>query len=899
MVSRPRTNLSALPRILSALALAVLITACTPARKPEAPPVVRPPGEWVPPALVISAFHVAPIMRGGPEESVRIANLGDSPVDIAGYSLSDVFGPAAGRNYVERGEGTRRDIVFPAGTDRTVLQPGQEVTVARDAAAYYRQFGALPDFEMGEDRRFRANDPTVPDMIGVAGRETRRKGPSLWPNWPGNGADVIALFSPPDARGETRVVDVVVYDFNHRARDPLLQGELREYEEMHGLPPGTLWDGPPLDPWGELASPYGPRGRVFARDHDERGRILPDTNSFRDWNNASSRQQLGEDPTHRIKMPGQSRFLSRQRTERATITMTSAPDNNFQGLIDAWNRAEREILVSVYYFGCLDTMEPLVAAIHRGVDVTVWLEGTTVGVKHGFTDSQRYIMQQIEEAGRERSGDPTRGLGRVYWLRTDRELRIANRYIFDHSKYSIIDGRVFIVGSENYGSTGHPIDPTYGNRGWEIQIATPEGEAPLAIVRDALEVFHTDVDPENHRDVIRYNDRPENLDREGRGRYGPPPRGFDPSAHRKPPRGGNYVPIGPPQTITEEATFELVTSPDTSLNENTAILGAIANAKEELLVQHLDLRLYWGVHVRHHPRSPRTTPSLLLEAIIAAARRGVRVRVLLDCSMWGCQLVPEHQDSARDSNDDTVAWLRILAEREGLDLQAQLLDVLGPDDRPGEDREHAGLSKIHNKGLIVDGRTVLISSINGSENSFKGNREMAVLVTNESVASYYRHLFYYDWTTIAAPRDVATHPDAIPGGACSADLTRTGVMLTGLPPETDIYLRVTAFDSDDTNVDPLDPSIKYGPHESAFSLETRARTSPRGALGVSFEVNTSEKLEGDLAGYRIYWGIESGRRASTAEDAKKLGFYQGVSRTMGRSPITTTAGCPIGGVAQR
>jgi hypothetical protein len=45
----------------------------------------------------------------------------------------------------------------------------------------------------------------------------------------------------------------------------------------------------------------------------------------------------------------------------------------------------------------------------------------------------------------------------------------------------------------------------------------------------------------------------------------------------------------------------------------------------------------------------------------------------------------------------------------------------------------------------VDGRIVLISSINYSDNSIENNREAGVIIENEDVARWYREVFDFDW----------------------------------------------------------------------------------------------------------------------------------------------------------
>lgn len=47
--------------------------------------------------------------------------------------------------------------------------------------------------------------------------------------------------------------------------------------------------------------------------------------------------------------------------------------------------------------------------------------------------------------------------------------------------------------------------------------------------------------------------------------------------------------------------------------------------------------------------------------------------------------------------------------------------------------------------MIIDNKTVLISSINWNEQSVRENREAGVLVENKDVASYYATVFLSDW----------------------------------------------------------------------------------------------------------------------------------------------------------
>jgi hypothetical protein len=62
-----------------------------------------------------------------------------------------------------------------------------------------------------------------------------------------------------------------------------------------------------------------------------------------------------------------------------------------------------------------------------------------------------------------------------------------------------------------------------------------------------------------------------------------------------------------------------------------------------------------------------------------------------------------------------------------------------------------GQSRIHNKGIVVDGQRVLVSSQNWSGDGFLRNRDAGLIVNNAEVASYYERVFLDDWNKRAKP----------------------------------------------------------------------------------------------------------------------------------------------------
>jgi cardiolipin synthase len=159
------------------------------------------------------------------------------------------------------------------------------------------------------------------------------------------------------------------------------------------------------------------------------------------------------------------------------------------------------------------------------------------------------------------------------------------------------------------------------------------------------------------------------------------------------------------------ATVTPVISPDTS----DLIYEMINDAKTSIDIEQAYIS-NWS-HERINP---------YISAALNASKRGVRVRVLLD-SYW--YNVEEEED-----NDEMAAFLNAYAKREGLALEARCADLDG-----------SNLLKIHNKGMIVDGEQVLISSINWNENSPSFNREAGVIIRHPGVGDYYTRVFEDDW----------------------------------------------------------------------------------------------------------------------------------------------------------
>ncbi|MEK6851523.1 MAG: phospholipase D-like domain-containing protein [Candidatus Thermoplasmatota archaeon] len=398
-----------------------------------------------------------------------------------------------------------------------------------------------------------------------------------------------------------------------------------------------------------------------------------DTNTSADWNLV------------RVWSLGQSEFSPAAFEFTGVARAFVTPDAGPGPLLDLLGNATTSVDLSLYTLTHDGLGEGLARAAARGVRVRVLLEGAPVG----GLDREEWAI-----AGRLAS------VAEVRFLVDNTILDVQERYRFAHAKYAVIDGSTALVASENWGDSAFPKEPVTGSRGWGLAV----DHAPLAAY--FTRVFEEDFDL-RRRDVSAFAEMA----------VTPVDRPPEPVAPRTPTFAAT--------TISGAFRVVPVLGPDTTLAEDT-ILGALRAATTTIHAEVFYADPRWDVF-----------PNLYLEELLAAARRGVAVRLLLDASEF----------NAKD-NGETVAYLGGIAEAEGLDLETKLVD-LGRHD----------LTRLHNKGFVVDGRTVLVSSINWNRDSPTANREAGLLVENPDVAAFFEAAFAWDWRDDWTPPRADAGPD--------------------------------------------------------------------------------------------------------------------------------------------
>jgi phosphatidylserine/phosphatidylglycerophosphate/cardiolipin synthase-like enzyme len=177
-----------------------------------------------------------------------------------------------------------------------------------------------------------------------------------------------------------------------------------------------------------------------------------------------------------------------------------------------------------------------------------------------------------------------------------------------------------------------------------------------------------------------------------------------------PPLGATQTPVFaqffPATTITAKMTIAPLLTPDPDVYAG-AVKSLISSATRTLYMQFQYIEL---------PKATNSTSQAfvdLVQAVIDRQKAGVDVKIIM-------------------SEFETTGYLE--------QLQAMGLNVV----------DNVKIqNNVHNKGIIVDGQTVLVSSQNWSTDGTLYNRDAGVIIHHPGAALYFQQLFLHDWEHLA------------------------------------------------------------------------------------------------------------------------------------------------------
>ena len=388
---------------------------------------------------------------------------------------------------------------------------------------------------------------------------------------------------------------------------------------------------------------------------------------------------------------------------------------------ERWGRLGGSTFCEDQEFSGESIVTPLIGPTHGLLDVLDWIEEATTSLHlHIYQLSEPRLVQAMIDA-QERGVDVTVVLdagSQGFWSDFDMmsQYGMASElvkagvttywfgdggvepYAYIHSKVAVRDGTSVWISSGNWKAPSMPAPGVRGNVDWGVLIDNVE----LAGI--VLEQMAFDEEP------LRQHISPASASDAPNGWTMPIVEAVD----------GPRAP-----SITATVNGELLTCPDNCIH---GLVELIESADDELLLslQYLDMDWSWG-----------WGDNPIFNALKESAESGVAVRLIIN----GAYLDQDVQDVVDTFNE---VW----NSSDGLDVAAI---VMSEDDN---------VTKLHNKGLIIDQETVLVSSINWGDSAVNRNREMGLVMTSTEVATHYREAWFNDWMRLDNVTD--TDQDGLP-----------------------------------------------------------------------------------------------------------------------------------------
>jgi phosphatidylserine/phosphatidylglycerophosphate/cardiolipin synthase-like enzyme len=367
------------------------------------------------------------------------------------------------------------------------------------------------------------------------------------------------------------------------------------------------------------------------------------------------------------------------------ITCSASPDSGWETLQAFFGGTRRSLTIGLYDFTSRHVLDALAES----------LTGTTTGKK--TTKKLRIVLDhpplndtadQSDEATRAALGAALGANLEFAWALEDRD-PFAEKWIYPnayHIKVAVRDGTTFWLSSGNWNNSNQPPPaPPAGARSLPEHKKDRDWHVVISN-RDLSRTFEAYLN--NDFKVAKKNQRQEVA--AGASRSATAPRL---------PVAAKTGKTFPAQTFKDTMTVQPVLTPDVG-GYVDAVVKLVKSAKKSLLLQYTYI---------HPPKAGDAGFASILAALVdKQAERTVAVKIIL--SAFETQPFLEQLQSAGVNLDD----VRI---------------------QPN----------VHNKGIVVDSKAVLVSSQNWSTAGVEQNRDAGVLIRYPKVAQYFEAVFLDDW----------------------------------------------------------------------------------------------------------------------------------------------------------
>ena len=401
---------------------------------------------------------------------------------------------------------------------------------------------------------------------------------------------------------------------------------------------------------------------------------------------------------------------------RMRLVAHVSPDHGWPVLQDFLKATRRRLTVGMFDLGAPHIIGALTALARRRR-----FERLTLVLQRGSNEGSGTKADDLPDAvAVERLGQALGGRFSLAWAKLGRVHGwVASSY---HIKVAVRDGTAFWLSSGNWQSSNQPA-------------ADPLAETPPS--RDWLARYnrewHAVVEHEGLAETFeRYlqHDFTRNHELAG-GTEALPPDLLLPQEALLPCAGelAEAFRYFAPFDEERELTVTPILTPD---NFHATVLDLVRGAQEQLLIQNQTFNA---------PRDGQDALRELVEAVLERQRAGLDVRIVFRL----------FRPADARANLEALQELGFAMDR--IKVQANC----------------------HTKGVIVDGRHVLLGSQNWSSDGVSLNRDASLLVEDAPLAGYFREVFEHDWQSLAVQdigREAAGTRLAAAGEATPAGMVR-------------------------------------------------------------------------------------------------------------------------------
>ena len=165
----------------------------------------------------------------------------------------------------------------------------------------------------------------------------------------------------------------------------------------------------------------------------------------------------------------------------------------------------------------------------------------------------------------------------------------------------------------------------------------------------------------------------------------------------------------------------------------------------------------------------KITPLLTPDKVVGSTTQGQylsNIMSLIEGAKTSLYIQLQYIESSSGKGDPYDALLKAVAAKAATGVDVRLIESLDYGEKWAEKMKSVGIDltanirlqhNVHNKGFVVDSKTVVVSSQNFSPAGVENNRDAGLIIESPEIAQYFEPIFLADWNDKATLFDPKGH----------------------------------------------------------------------------------------------------------------------------------------------